>query len=113
MRVLHKEIAVRFEFVGQHQWIDAPSKRAYLAQMHRHKFFCCVTIPVSHSNRQVEFHDLLDLVQSATPSDVYGMSCEMIAEEIASVVLAKYGNSVKVEVWEDNECGGIVCCEED
>ena len=43
-----------------HHWPAACGKRSYLAHYHMHEFIVRVWIRVSHTDRQVEIHDLRD-----------------------------------------------------
>lgn len=109
-------IWVKHQFAAFHQWPDAPEPRGYLARRHRHWFHVKVSMLVTHDDREVEFHDLLDHVVAASetlgvPSvsgwrDLGAMSCEMIARNIAARVAVVYpGRRVEVDVSEDGECG--------
>ena len=53
-------IRVRFSEPGFHCWPQAPERRAYLRNPHRHLFYVTVACIVSHDEREIEFHDLLD-----------------------------------------------------
>lgn len=96
-------IEVRFSEIAYHNWPDAPEHRAYLRSLHRHTFNIAVECVVTHNDRQVEFHDLLDAaIRAWPPSNVEetqmtipnnairviyaptlgAMSCEMIATHI-------------------------------
>jgi hypothetical protein len=59
-------ITVRWTHPGFHAWPEAPPNRAYLRDRHRHLFYYELTIPVTHADRQVEFHDLLEYAKGAT-----------------------------------------------
>jgi hypothetical protein len=107
-------IFVRFTSPGFHRWEGAPSRRAYLRDTHRHLFHFEVEIPVSHDDREIEFHDLMDyaralpiLSEIAAPAGV-PYSCEHIAQKIARSLVKTYGRKVVVRVSEDGECGAVV-----
>lgn len=103
-------IFVTWDFVGFHHWPDAKGQREYLAHRHRHKFFCRAEMTVTHSDREVEFHDLLDFCKAVTDSaERVSQSCEQIALLIGQAMLRQYGQgrNITVEVSEDNECGAI------
>lgn len=106
------EIMVRFSRPGFHRWPDAPPGRAYLGQRHRHLFKCQVTLPVLHDDREVEFHDLLDVAAAAfVDAEAHhgeARSCEMIAGFMANALAVRYKRGATVEVWEDGECGARV-----
>lgn len=101
------EVWARFTQEGWHRWPDASARRDYLAHEHRHLFHVCVTVPVTHEDRQVEFHDLMDAARSAWPGPALGpMSCETIARIIGAHVLQEFAlDVVRVTVSEDDECG--------
>lgn len=104
-------IFVTWTAAGYHSWPDSPD-RAYLRDTHRHLFNFRVELDVKHADREVEFHDVLDLCRNLTPADKdYGeASCEQIASWIASEVerVVGAGRHVVVQVSEDGECGTLV-----
>jgi hypothetical protein len=104
------EITVRFAFEGWHNWPEAPEHRAYLRSEHRHLFHVEVAVSVEHHDREVEFHDLLDLCKKDCPGPSLGRhSCEDIAQQFIALVSATYpGRAYRVSVWEDNEVGATV-----
>jgi hypothetical protein len=90
---MRSQIVVRTELLATHQWPGAPPRRAYLASLHAHVFRFEGRAPVGHSDRQIEFHDLRDLLIGAVANvatyPLYGgpptfgdMSCEQIGEAI-------------------------------
>jgi hypothetical protein len=96
---------------GLHHWPDAPARRAYLRNTHRHLFGVTVYIAVAHDNRAVEFHDLQDEVRAwwgpGVP-DHGARSCETLARDLADA-LAQQGFTVAaVDVSEDGESGATV-----
>lgn len=102
-------IFVRFQSAGIHHWPAATGARAYLAVPHRHQFHVEVAVPVSHDDREVEFHDLLDFCRSEFPTgDLGAQSCEMLARQLGEAVLRRYHRPVTVTVSEDGECGSVV-----
>lgn len=104
-----KEVSVKFTREGVHQWLDAPRHRDYLARPHRHLFHVKVTTIVIHSEREVEFHDLLEFSRGSFT--VYPTwSCEKAAEHLCDCVKRWLPNDrmVRVECWEDGECGASV-----
>lgn len=98
-------------FQGMHAWTDAPPHRRYLADPHRHLFHVRVEVSVVHDSREIEFHDLLDLVASicdAMPHDALG-SCEDIAHDIADEVQVRWPKRrVSADVSEDGENGATI-----
>lgn len=116
MSVVAREITVRFDVIGFHRWPEAAEvlpARAYLSDRHRHRFFFEVTVHTGHNDREVEFHELLDLCRGEfadARSREYGRrSCEDLAEAVWQVVSWKYpGRAGRVAVWEDNEVGAAL-----
>lgn len=103
-------VTVRWTFEGWHYWPDAPSKRDYLGVRHRHLFHGEASIAVAHDDREVEFHDLLDVCRAATDRREYGpMSCELIADLVARAMRAEWPDrQMRVAMFEDGECGAEV-----
>tara|TARA_Y100000310_G_scaffold182310_1_gene182392 strand:- start:1796 stop:2164 length:369 start_codon:yes stop_codon:yes gene_type:complete len=111
-------ITVRWASPGFHLWPDADDatngRRAYLGNRHRHLFYYEVTVGVDHQDREIEFHDLLDLGREFTARrlDHEARSCEMLAAEVLDHLqtnLAVVSNRNRsCSVWEDNEVGATV-----
>ena len=103
---------VTHTFAAAHHWPDAPAHRRYLASTHRHLFHVDAEVTVRHDDREVEFHDLQDVVAArcaALGTDLGAMSCEMVAAEVLAEVRRVYpGRSYKATVSEDGECGATV-----
>lgn len=98
----------RFDFVGFHNWPEAPEGRAYLRERHRHRFFVEVEVEVS-GDRQIEFHDLLQAVRVGQPEvELYSRSCEEIAAGLGRFLAETYQRPYTVTVSEDGECGARV-----
>lgn len=104
------EIVVRFSVEGFHRWPGAPGNRYYLANIHRHLFYLEVTLAVTHDDREVEFHDLLDFCRVEFPGGDMGfMSCEMMARNLLTKIAQRWdGRAICVSVFEDNEVGAMV-----
>jgi hypothetical protein len=105
----------KLTFEGWHSWPDAPEHRFYLRSSHRHLFHVTVEVPVTHDNRQIEFHDLLDKAKVAVadlPRSLGSMSCEQIAvhigERVRETMVVPW---VNVVVSEDGEVGASVTVE--
>lgn len=107
-------IRVRWNQSGFHRWPDAREvtgeRRAYLAERHRHLFYYEAVVEVSHDDRQIEFHDLLDECRAFTAQRVEHehRSCEMLASEVLDFIESRFevaGLVRSVTVLEDNECG--------
>lgn len=106
-------ICVRWQFEGFHHWPDAPVQRAYLRARHRHMFHAEVELPVSHNERDVEFHDLRDICvdicrRLGTKWDFEGASCETMATDIADTLLDAFDGPIRVAMFEDGENGAVV-----
>lgn len=104
------EIIIRFTAEGFHHWPGAPEKRAYLADSHRHLFYVEVALEVFKQDREVEFHDLLDLSRDYFGTGDFGaQSCETLAHNLLRVIIEDFpGRDVAVSVFEDNEVGARV-----
>lgn len=100
------DIFVRFTVAGFHCWPGAKGRRSYLAKRHRHLFYVEVSCPVSHNDREIEFHNLLDEAKALLGDCEFGpKSCEAITELIGEPLAKKYKRSFRITVTEDNECG--------
>lgn len=98
-------------FIGMHSWPNATPERAYLASPHRHLFHVKVEVDVEHDDREIEFHDLLDVVMNhcRVYESAGAMSCEMMARELQRAVLNRWaGRMVAAEISEDGEFGARV-----
>lgn len=113
----NSRIFVRLQVPGLHRWDDAPANREYLRNTHRHLFHIEAECLVNHSNREIEFHDMLDAIRDYVDEQAThmkggysfaGMSCEMVAESIGTHLSRKYGRAFTIEVSEDGECGARV-----
>lgn len=96
---------------GIHCWPGARGRRAYLGRRHRHMFHIGVRVSVKHSDRDVEFHDLQDLVRiwwGAGTRELGDLSCEQIAAEIGASLIQQGLAVVSVDVSEDAESGATV-----
>lgn len=67
---------------GWHRWPTAPDHRSYLRDRHRHLFNITAHVAVSHDDRDVEFHDLRDLITVWWETERGAQSCEAIAQEL-------------------------------
>jgi hypothetical protein len=109
--VIERAVWVTHRFVGFHAWPDAPAERAYLRARHRHLFHVRAELDVAGADREVEFHDLLELVSwhcGRLPRSELG-SCESIAELLAGAIHRSYpGRRIAVDVSEDGEAGARV-----
>jgi len=88
---------------------------SFLGYPHRHTFYFKVWIQVFHNDRDIEFIQFKRWLERRYSSVEKGLddslhldykSCEMIADDLASLIQAKYPNrDVKISVAEDNENG--------
>lgn len=111
---MKKRIRVRTQFVGIHNWLGASGRRVYLAAPHRHTFYVEGYAEVTHSDRDIEFHDLREQMDrrigrlrdrgaqetGCSPIDLGSQSCEDIAEYL----LRGIPELQRVVVSEDGEC---------
>ena len=117
---MNKRVIVTNNFRGYHRYADAPKNVSFLKEMHRHVFNVKTTVEVFHNERDIEFFQLQNHIESFVRyhytkaySDyvdgIFIQSCESLAEAILRDIHETYpGRCVRVEVWEDNENGAIV-----
>lgn len=114
---IFRDIFVTFQRAGLHYYPQAATDPtladvSYLGQKHRHLFKFKVMVEVQHNDRDVEFHQLLNWVESLYDSGTLSLnnqSCEMIAESLVNVIVEKFPKrTVSVEVSEDGECGAEI-----
>ncbi len=108
-----KTIWVTFQRKGLHKYPGAPEDVSYLSLTHRHLFKFKVTIEVTHSNRDIEFHQFLNWLESLYEDSVLDLafkSCEMLADDLAVCIQDKFGKdrTLSIEISEDGECG-VTC----
>lgn len=115
--MVNRMIYVTFQKKGLHRFSDAASRKdlldvSYLANYHRHLFHFKVSISVEHNDREIEFHQFLNWLESLYDNGVMELnnrSCEMIADELYTAINEKYSKRrVVIDVSEDGECGAIV-----
>ena len=85
---------------------------SFLGYPHRHMFHFYVTLGVTHNDRDVEFIQFKRELLRCFDNGVIQLdhqSCEMIGESLINYIEEHYPNrAVRVEVFEDNENGGII-----
>ena len=85
---------------------------SFLGYPHRHIFHFYVTVGVEHNDRDIEFIQLKRELLRTFDQGVIKLdhqSCEMVAESLINYIEEQSPNrAVKVEVYEDNENGGII-----
>lgn len=107
-------IWVRFQQVGFHRYPDAPEVVKYLRDVHRHVFHFNVGIQVFHGDREIEFHMFMNWLKSLYAEGQLQLdykSCEMLAQDIAKSIFAKYDcthRRLEITVSEDDECGATL-----
>lgn len=119
MQVSARNIWVTFQKEGIHLYPAAKDDPAlatggwddvsFLGVAHRHIFHFRVEISVTHNDRDIEFIQFkrwLESLYSDGTLELNHRSCEMIAEELAQVILNKYPKrELKISIAEDNENG--------
>ena len=126
MKHVNKLIWVTFRKEGIHKYPGADTDPRYktgdwddvsfLGYPHRHKFYFKVWIEVFHNDRDIEFIQFqrwlerrYTSVEKGLDGDVLQLdykSCEMIADDLATVIQNKYpGRWLKISVAEDDENG--------
>ncbi len=107
---MKKFIVVRLQFEAIHKWGKCPYEDvAFLRHPHRHIFYVEIKIPVTSSDREIEFirfkRDVSSFIQSHFHMKNLGnMSCEMICERI----IDKFNFIHTISVFEDNENGAVI-----
>ncbi len=110
---MRRDISVRVALQGWHRWPDAAPPRDYLASLHRHMFHLTATVQVFHDDRDVEFHDLREVL-TRWWGDEHAQhdrgSCEAIAVELHHFLTAYLGaqRGIVVSVGEDGEAWATV-----
>lgn len=85
---------------------------SFLSHPHRHIFHFKVSIEVFDNDREIEFIQFkrwLSNLYSKEILELNNKSCEMIAEDLLSIIRDKYPHrSISIDVSEDNENGAVV-----
>ena len=122
MAIKNRYIKVSFQKEGIHKFPGADTDPKYatggwddvsfLGYPHRHIFHFYVTLGVEHNDRDVEFIQFKRELERLFTKNVIHLdyqSCEMVAENLINYIEEHYPNrAVRVEVFEDNENGGII-----
>lgn len=117
-KILNATIFSRTSVNALHHWPGATGRRSYLANPHMHTFNFEAHAQVIHNDRDIEFHDLRDMVDDAIfallgepltlepeVNDFGPMSCEAIGEAL----LERLPEAVfMIQVMEDDACGARV-----
>lgn len=113
---MSKMIWVTFQKKGLHRYPQAATEPQladvnYLGYPHRHLFKFKVSIEVFHDDRELEFHQFLNWLESLYETATLSLdhkSCEMIADDLAHQVQLKFpGRFLSIDVSEDGECGAL------
>jgi hypothetical protein len=108
-----KFVWVTFQRKGFHYYPNAPEEVAYLKDRHRHLFKFKVKMEVFSDDREIEFHMMLNLIESWYDSgslELNYKSCEMLANDLANRLFYHYGSKgnkreCQIDISEDGECG--------
>lgn len=113
-------ITASAQVTGLHHWPEAPERRAYLRNPHRHIFKAEAELSVTHGDREVEFHDLGEHVEvllhglgeqyhaESTLVDFGARSCEHLARTLFDRLTDEGMTVVRVTVSEDGEHAGVI-----
>lgn len=109
---INTTIIVTTQFVGIHQWNDAPDEVSFLKHPHRHIFHVEVELPVGHDDRELEYFMVIkivdDIIEKFDNEWIKTKSCEHIATELCNKLCSHYKRSCIVKITEDNENGSRV-----
>jgi hypothetical protein len=109
-----RDIWVTFSKKGYHYFPQAATDEQYkdvnyLGNKHRHLFKFRVGIEVFHQDREIEFHQFLNWLESlfdTSTIDINSKSVEMLSDDLFEKIAEKYPNrKVIIEISEDGECG--------
>lgn len=111
------KVWVTFQRKGIHRYPAAATEEIlkdvdYLGYPHRHLFKFKVSIDVFHNDRDIEFHQFLNWLESLYDEGTLALdyrSCEMISDDLAAKINDKFPNrEVTIDVSEDGEVGSYV-----
>jgi hypothetical protein len=114
MGLQKRMIWVTFQRKGLHRYPQAATDESlqdvsYLGNTHRHLFKFNVQIEVFHDDRDLEFHQFLNWLESLYDEKTLELdykSCEMISDDLAEIIQERYPNrDLIIVVSEDGECG--------
>lgn len=107
-----------FEIEGLHCWpgvVETNATEQYLSAPHRHIFKFRIKVPVTHTDRDVEFIEFAHKAKEALLSDFSRKGVPFVAdfgsascEALAVYILNKFPRAVSCEVTEDGESGAII-----
>tara|TARA_R110000782_G_scaffold180641_1_gene271040 strand:- start:61 stop:444 length:384 start_codon:yes stop_codon:yes gene_type:complete len=121
LQKVFNQIWVTFKKEGIHKYpaaLDDPKLAtggwddvSYLGYPHRHIFHFRVGVEVFHDDRDIEFIQFkrwLERLYSDGTLTLDYRSCEMVSDELAKLINAKYPKrSIEIEVSEDGENGSV------
>lgn len=119
MKKVFNQIWVTFKKEGIHKYpaaLDDPKLAtgdmydvSFLGYPHRHIFHFTVGVEVFHDDRDIEFIQFKRWLESLYGDDIIALdykSCEMISDDLAEQINAKYPNrKIEITVAEDGENG--------
>jgi hypothetical protein len=119
MKKVFNQIWVTFKKEGIHKYpaaLDDPKLAtgdmydvSFLGYPHRHIFHFTVGVEVFHDDRDIEFIQFKRWLESLYGDDIIALdykSCEMISDDLAEQINAKYPNrKIEITVSEDGENG--------
>ena len=119
MKKVFNQIWVTFKKEGIHKYpaaLDDPKLAtgdmydvSFLGYPHRHIFHFTVGVQVFHDDRDIEFIQFKRWLESLYGDDIIALdykSCEMISDDLAEQINAKYPNrKIEITVSEDGENG--------
>lgn len=117
----NKMIWTKFQKEGIHKYPAALTDPAlatgdqfdvsFLGYPHRHIFHFCVWIGVTHNDRDIEFIQFKRWLESLYAESILTLdykSCEMISDELHSLISQKYPDrEIWIEISEDGENGSF------
>lgn len=102
------EVWAAVTLAGWHRWPSAPAHRDYLASRHRHQFCITASVAVGHDDRDVEFHDLRDVITQWWIPDQGDKSCEAIGRDLQTHLAAHGLTPTRITVSEDGYDGATL-----
>jgi len=119
LKKVFNQIWVTFKKEGIHKYpaaLDDPKLAtgdmydvSFLGYPHRHIFHFTVGVQVFHDDRDIEFIQFKRWLESLYGDDIIALdykSCEMISDDLAEQINAKYPNrKIEITVSEDGENG--------
>jgi len=110
---MDKTIVCNVSVEGFHNWPDAPVQFEYLRSKHRHIFNIELHIPVTDSNREIEFIEEQRIIKELLLKEfgddkVYAQFKSMSCEHIAEWLMDKYPTATFCKVIEDTNGGATI-----